>query len=54
MLAHIARATAAVIEGFTLQWIADPESLHDPLGANDWDLAIRTAVAVADSFTEPI
>ena len=51
---HIARATAAVIEGFTLQWIADPEALHDPFGANDWDLAVRTAVAVVESLTEPI
>jgi hypothetical protein len=53
-IAHIARATAAVIEGFTLQWIADPEALRDPFGANDWDLAVRTAVAIAESFTEPI
>jgi len=51
---HIARATAAVIEGFTLQWIADPEALRDPFAESDWDLAIRTAVAVAVAFTEPI
>jgi len=51
---HIARATAAVIEGFTLQWIADPAALRDPYGSRDWDLAIRTAVAVAEAFTEPI
>ena len=52
--AHVARAIAAVIEGFTLQWIADPDALRDPFGADDWDLAIRTAVAVAETFTEPI
>lgn len=53
-IAHVARATAAVIEGFTLQWIADPEALRDPYGGDDFDLAVRTAVAVAEAFTEPI
>ena len=51
---HLTRATAAVIEGFTLQWIADPDALADPGNADDWDLATRTAVAVIESFTEPI
>jgi hypothetical protein len=51
---HLTRATAAVIEGFTLQWIADPDALADPENTDGWDLAIRTAIAVVESFTEPI
>ena len=51
---HLARATAAVIEGFTLQWIANPAALRDPFATDEWDLASRTAVAVAEAFTEPI
>jgi hypothetical protein len=51
---HLTRATAAVIEGFTLQWIADPDALADPDDTGGWDLTIRTAIAVIESFTEPI
>jgi hypothetical protein len=51
--AHVARAIAAVIEGFTLQWLADPDALGDPEGDADWDLPLRTIVAVVESLTEP-
>jgi hypothetical protein len=50
---HIARAIAAAIEGFTLQWLADPDALADPEGDPEWDLALRTIVAVVESLTEP-
>jgi hypothetical protein len=51
---HLGRAIAAVIEGFTLQWLVDPEALGDPEGDPEWDLALRTIVAVIDSLTEPV
>jgi hypothetical protein len=51
---HLGRAIAAVIEGFTLQWLVDADALADPDGDPEWDLALRTIVAVIDSFTEPV
>ena len=51
---HIARAIAAVIEGFSLQWMSDPEALADPYGQDGWDLALRTIVSMLDSLTEPV
>lgn len=51
---HLGRAIAAVIEGFTLQWIVDPDALDDPEHDAEWDLALRTVVAVIDSLTEPV
>ncbi len=50
---HLGRAIAAVIEGFTLQWLVDPDALVDPDDDPDWDLALRTIVAVVESLTEP-
>lgn len=50
---HVARAVAAVIEGSTLQWLADPAALADPEGQDGWDLTMRAIVAVIDAFTEP-
>lgn len=51
---HIARAVAAVLEGSTLQWLTDPESLADPEEQDGWDLTLRAVVAVIDAFTEPV
>lgn len=51
---HLGRAIAAVIEGFTLQWLVDADALGDPEGNPEWDLALRTIVAVVDSLTEPV
>lgn len=51
---HLGRAIAALIEGFTLQWLVDADALRDPDGDPEWDLALRTIVAVIDSLTEPV
>ncbi len=51
---HLARSVAALIEGFALQWLADPTVLDDPFGTSDWDLVTRSAVALVDVLTEPI
>ena len=51
---HVARAIAAVIEGFSLQWLSDPDALADPHGEDGWDLTLRTIVSMLDSLTEPV
>jgi hypothetical protein len=51
---HVARSVAALIEGFSLQWLSDPDALADPGGERDWDLALRAVTLLVDSLTEPI
>lgn len=51
---HIARSIAALIEGFSLQWLSDPAALADPAGDDRSDLAMRAVVALIDSLTEPL
>lgn len=51
---HVARAVASAIEGFTLQWLADPDVLADPEGDPEWDLPLRAITALIDAFTEPV
>jgi hypothetical protein len=51
---HVARTVAAAIEGFTLQWLADPDALADPEGDEEWDLALRAIAALIDALTEPV
>jgi BetI-type transcriptional repressor, C-terminal len=48
----LATAVAALVEGLTMQWIAEPERLRDPAGEEGWTLLTRTVVAVFDAFTE--
>lgn len=50
---HVARSIAAVIEGFSLQWLSDPGALADPHDEEGWDLALRAVVAMVDALTEP-
>lgn len=50
----LATTVAAVIEGFNLRWIVDPERLRDPFGeTTNWDLATRTIATLLQSLTEP-
>jgi hypothetical protein len=51
---HVARSIAALIEGFSLQWLSEPDALADPAGSADSDLAMRAVAALIDSLTEPI
>jgi hypothetical protein len=52
--ALLARSVAALIEGFSLQWMADPAALRDPEGDPEWDLATRALAVLVDALTEPI
>jgi hypothetical protein len=49
---HVARSVAALIEGFSLQWLSDPDALADPRGEPDWDLPLRAVTSLVDSLTE--
>ena len=47
-------SVAALIEGFSLQWLSDPTALADPGGQPDWDLPLRAVTSLVDSLTEPV
>ncbi|MHB8869323.1 MAG: TetR family transcriptional regulator C-terminal domain-containing protein [Thermoleophilia bacterium] len=48
----LATAVAALIEGLTLRWIAEPDRLRDPAGEEGWTLLTRSVIALFDAFTE--
>jgi hypothetical protein len=50
----LAQSVAALIEGFSLQWMADPDALEDPQGDPEWDLATRALSVMIEAFTEPL
>jgi hypothetical protein len=52
--ALLARSVAALIEGFSLQWLADRDALADPEGDPEWDLATRALAVIIEAFTEPV
>lgn len=48
----LARAVAALIGGFALQWLANPtKGLADPVGDPAWDLPTRSIEALIEAFT---
>lgn len=51
---QLATAATALIEGFALRWVADPERTADPLGEAGHSLLSRTIEVVFDGFTEPV
>ena len=50
----LATAMTALIEGFALRWVADPDSTHDPAGEEGWSLVSRTARMLFEQFTETV
>jgi hypothetical protein len=50
---HFATSMAALLNGFHLRAIANPEGLGDPEGDQEWSLVTRTAVMLFEQFTEP-
>ena len=52
-LEHLMRATGALLEGFALQWIGDPQAFEITDGELGTDLAITAIMALFEQFTEP-
>jgi hypothetical protein len=50
----LAVAMNALLDGFAMRWIAQPDALSDPMGEGDWSLVTRSAVMLFEQFTEPV
>jgi hypothetical protein len=49
----LATAMTALIEGFALRWVADPDSISSPASERDFSLVSSTALSLFEQFTEP-